>query len=379
MFGHRIKLFKLLGFQVQIDASWLIIFVLITWSLAKGFFPHYYSDAEFSSMQLWILGVVGALGLFVSIILHELSHSLVARQFGISMKGITLFIFGGVAEMKDEPKTPKAEFFMAIVGPIASILIGVICFSFHQLAELNKWSVSIAAVLWYLQTINFVLAGFNLIPAFPLDGGRVFRAILWKIKKDLKYATRITANIGSVFGIVLVVLGVFGLISGNFIGGLWWILIGMFLRGAAKMSYQQLLMKEFLGGESVSRLMKTNLVTVTPNLSIREFVDDYVYQTYHKLFPVVEGQKLIGCVRTSDLKSIPKANWEQTKVSDILKPCSEENSISADCDAIETLRKMNELKVSRLIVTDQGKLVGIISLKDLLELMSLKMELESEA
>ncbi|MEJ2091678.1 MAG: site-2 protease family protein [Syntrophobacterales bacterium] len=174
MFGRRFKLFKLLGFQVSIDLSWIFIAILVAWSLSEGFFPHYYQHLSLETY--WVMGVVGALGLFISVIVHEFAHSLVARQFGLPMKGITLFIFGGVAEMGDEPSSPKVEFFMAIVGPITSILLAVIFYWMADLGKQSFWSTPIFGVLQYLGFINAILAGFNLLPAFPLDGGRVQRS-----------------------------------------------------------------------------------------------------------------------------------------------------------------------------------------------------------
>ena len=189
MFGKRITLFRLLGFEVKIDASWLIIAVLITWSLARAVFPAYFEGL--SGATYILMGIVGALGLFSSIVVHEFSHSLVARRFGLSMKGITLFIFGGVAEMEEEPPTAKAEFFMAIAGPAASVVLGGVLLGITVLGTRYGWPNPVIGVLSYLWTINLVLAAFNLLPAFPLDGGRVLRSALWGFTGRLAWATRI--------------------------------------------------------------------------------------------------------------------------------------------------------------------------------------------
>ena len=199
MFGHRMKLFKLLGFEVRIDASWIVIAVLVTWSLAKGAFPSWYPNL--TPATYWIMGVVGALGLFVSIVAHEFCHSLVARKFGMPMKGITLFIFGGVAEMGDEPPTAKAEFMMAIAGPLSSLAIGGCCYLIYLLGLQSQWPTPVNAVNYYLFYINVILAAFNLLPAFPLDGGRVLRSILWGAKGNMRWATRVSSSIGSAFGL----------------------------------------------------------------------------------------------------------------------------------------------------------------------------------
>ncbi|MCK5276199.1 MAG: site-2 protease family protein, partial [Alphaproteobacteria bacterium] len=217
MFGRGIPLFRILGFQVKLDASWLILAVLVTWSLAAGYFPARYEGLS-GPTYLW-MGVAGALGLFASIVFHELSHSLVARRYGMQIRGITLFIFGGVAEMEDEPPTAKAEFLMAIAGPIASAVLSV---SFNILGDFGVrmgMAAPVPAVLGYLSFINMLLAAFNLVPAFPLDGGRMLRAVLWGWKGDLRWATRIAANAGASFGFALIAFGLFNIITGNLIGG----------------------------------------------------------------------------------------------------------------------------------------------------------------
>lgn len=377
MFGKRIKLFKIFGFEVGIDWSWIILAILIAWSLSVGLFPFRYKNL--STQTYWIMGVVGALGLFASIVFHEMCHSLVARKYGMPMKGITLFIFGGVAEMGEEPPSPKAEFMMAIVGPISSIAIGIVFYGIYFLGRQNGWSEPINGVVQYLAFINGLLAFFNLLPAFPLDGGRVLRSILWGSKKNLRWATRISSKIGSGFGILLIILGVFQFLRGNFIGGMWWFFIGMFLRGAAKTSYQQLLIRKALEGEIVQRFMKTDPVTVTPSLSVEELVEDYIYRNHHKMYPVVQDtDRLIGCVTTKQVKEIPREKWRQTKVGEVASQCSAENTIGPQVDAMKALSIMSKTGTSRLMVTEKNRLLGIIALKDLLKFFALKVELEEQ-
>lgn len=374
MFGKRMKLFKLLGFEVNIDLSWIIIAVLITWSLAKGLFPYWYPGLE--QEVYWLMGVVGALGLFISIVAHEFCHSLVARKFGMPMKGITLFIFGGVAEMGDEPPTAKAEFSMAIVGPLSSIAIAVIFYLIYRWGESVGWNPPVNVVLKYIAYINAILAAFNLLPAFPLDGGRVLRSILWGVKGNLRWATRVSSSIGSAFGIGLIVLGIFQFIGGNVIGGLWMFLIGMFLRSAAQMSYQQLLVRKALEGEKVRRFMNTNPVAVQDSITVEQLVEDYIYKYHYKMFPVMSGDKLAGCITTRQVKEIPREAWGRETIREAASQCSPENTISPDTDAIKALAMMTQTGVSRMLVVDNGRLVGIVTLKDLLDFFSLKVELE---
>jgi Zn-dependent protease/predicted transcriptional regulator len=375
MFGKRIKLFKLLGFEVRIDWSWIIIALLITWSLSKGLFPSYYKNL--STQTYWWMGIIGALGLFLSIIAHEFSHSLVARKYGIPMKGITLFIFGGVAEMDEEPPSPKVEFMMAIAGPLSSITIALIFYGIHAIGKQSGLAEPINGVVGYLGWINAILAGFNLLPAFPLDGGRILRSILWGAKKNLRWATYISSRIGAGFGIFFIILGVIQVFRGNFVGGMWWFLIGMFLQGAAKASYQQLITRKALEGEPIRRFMKTDPVTVSPSISLEQLVEDYVYKYHFKMFPVVEdSDRLLGCVTTKQVKEIPREDWGRKTVGEFAAQCSPENSIEPQADAMKALSIMNQTGNSRLMVVEKGRLVGIIALKDLLELLSLKVELE---
>lgn len=376
MFGKKITLFKLLGFEVRVDVSWVVIAVLITWSLAKGFFPHYYPDL--TQTLYWWMGVAGAIGLFISVVLHELSHSIVARKYGLTMKGITLFIFGGVAEMPEEPKSPKAEFLMAIAGPASSVVIGGIFYIAYGLGSSIGLPIYINAVVGYLALINIILAIFNMLPAFPLDGGRVFRAALWKWKNNIKWATRSASRIGSFFGLLIIFTGIMNIIYGNLTGGIWWFLIGMFLRNASEMSYKQLMTREALSGETVENFMKRDPVNVQPSLSVEELVDDYIYRHHFKMFPVVENGNIAGCISTRQVKEIPRDEWSSTKVGDIAKGCSGTNMISPEEDAVKAMSIMNQTGNSRLMVVDRGKLVGVITLKDILRFLSVKVDLEGE-
>ena len=468
MFGRSIKLFNLFGFEVRIDLSWIVIAVLITWSLAAGFFPYLYHD--FSTETYWLMGVIGALGLFLSIIFHEFCHSIVARRFGMQMKSITLFIFGGVAEMGDEPPSAKAEFLMAIAGPLSSIFIGAIFYLIYIGGMSGGWPLPVNGVTRYLAYINVLLAAFNLLPAFPLDGGRVLRSILWGTWNDLRRATRVSATIGSTFGIVLIVLGIFQFIGGNFIGaifyliyiggmsggwplpvngvtrylayinvllaafnllpafpldggrvlrsilwgtwsdlrratrvsaaigsafgilliflgvlqflrenfigGLWLFLIGMFLRGAAQMSYQQLLVRNALEGEPVRRFMNPNPVTVPSSITVEQPVEDYIYKYHFKMFPVLDNGRLVGYITTQQVKEVPRENWSRETIGELVRQSSPENTISPETDAIKALALMNQTGNSRLLVVEGTQLVGILTLKDLMNFFSLKVELE---
>ncbi len=373
MFGKRIKIFTLLGFEVKVDLSWIVIAALVVWSLSAGLFPRYYPGLP--GKTYWVMGVMGALGLFLSIVFHEFCHSIVARKNGMPMKGITLFIFGGVAEMGDEPPSAKAEFWMAVVGPLSSLLVAGVAYGVYFEGTRLQWPDAVKGILGYLSYINLLLAAFNLIPAFPLDGGRILRSIFWGLKKNLRWATRISSAIGTGFGILLIFLGIVEFFRGDVIGGVWWFMIGMFLQEAARGSYQQVLIRKALEGEPVRRFMEADPVTVPPSISVQQLVEDYIYKYHFKMFPMVESGNLVGCITTKQVSEVPRAAWGQKAVREIARQCSPENMIEPQADAVKALSKMNQTGESRLMVTEGGRLVGVLSLKDLLKFLSLRVEL----
>ncbi len=371
MFGKTFDLFTVFGFTIRLDISWFVVAVLVAWSLAGVAFPQ--MSPGLPTATYWAMGVLGAVGLFASVVLHELSHATIARRFGIEMRGITLFIFGGVAEMTDEPPNPKAEFWVAIAGPIASLVIGGACLAAAATGGIPQAGHT---VVHYLGYVNVALALFNLIPAFPLDGGRVLRSVLWQVKGSLRQATRITSAIGGGFGFVLIAVGVLLLISGNVVQGIWLGLIGLFVNNAARMSYQQLLLRRVLEGEPVERFMNRDPVTVSPAISVEELVEEYVYRHHYKLFPVVSNGRLEGCVTTRQIKELPREEWANTPVRQITRSCSSDNSIAPDADAMEALSAMSRTQASRLMVVEGDALRGVLALKDLLDFFSMKIELE---
>lgn len=377
MFGRSVTLFRLFGFAIRVDASWLILAALITWSLAAGLFPHEYPGL--GAHTYWWMGAAGAIGLFLSIVVHETFHSLVARHYDLPMKGITLFVFGGVAEMGGEPQNPKVEFLMAIAGPIASVLIG---FFFWFLKDLGRgaWPAAEVGVVAYLSWINWALAAFNMVPAFPLDGGRVLRSIIWHYTRNIARATRIASAIGTGLSTLLMAYAIFTFFMGNIIGGIWYFVIAMFLRQAAMASYTQVVMRRALKGEPISRFMNPDPITVPRGTSIREFVENYFYRYHFKFFPVVnERSELTGCVTARKVKEVPPDEWASHTVAEVAEPCSAENTISPDADALDALSKMQTTNSSRLMVADHGKLLAVVSLKDLLAFLAAKIDLEGNS
>lgn len=369
-------LFRLFGFEVKIDASWILLALLIVWTLAAGLFPYTYPGM--AEATYWWMAAAGAAGIFLSIVFHELSHSLVARRFGTRIKGITLFIFGGVAEMEDEPPDPKAEFLMAGAGPVSSFLLALILFGLSRLGEAARWPESAVGVLAYLSYLNFILAIFNIVPAFPLDGGRMLRAVLWQWKRRLTDATRIASTIGRGFAWLLMIVGVIAFFRDNFIGGMWWFLIGLFLRSAAVNAYRQVVVRELLQGEPISRMMTTAPVTVTPEVPLQQLVDDYIYGHHLRMFPVVEHDRLLGWVTLQDVREVPRGKWRRRTVGELQRPCTPDNTVPPDADSAEVLAQMSRPGApGRVMVAEGQRLLGVVSLKDLRSFISLKLDLEA--
>jgi Zn-dependent protease/CBS domain-containing protein len=375
MFGRRFTLFKLLGFKVQVDASWLILALLVIWTLAAGYFPGRLSGL--STAGYWILGIAGAVGLFASIIIHELSHSIVARQRDLSMTGITLFIFGGVAQMEDEPTDAGTEFLMAIAGPAASVVLAGSFYLLYRMGQAEAWAAPVLLVLRYLALINALLAVFNLIPAFPLDGGRVFRAALWRWKHNLRWATRIAARTGTSFAVAFIGLGALDVLQGNIIGGVWLALIGMFLQSTSRSTYRQLLSRQMLKGESVRNLSEPDPVAVPGDMSVKTLIEDYIYPSHIDLFPVTDGQRLVGCISTNELKGLSADQWGKRAVAELMVPCSSENSIDAGDDALRALALMNRTGHHRLLVKDGNHVIGVLTHRDMLRFLFLKLKIDS--
>ena len=370
MFRSSLTLFRVAGMAIRVDASWLFLAVLVTWSLAVGYFPSQYHGL--SRQTYWTMGAVGALGLFASILFHELSHAVVARRSGVPMNGITLFIFGGVAEMEEEPDSARTELLVAIAGPLATVVLVLVLF---PLAAFLSAGV-VAAVVKYLAWINVVLLVFNLIPAYPLDGGRVLRAVLWRWKGNVRWATRVASRAGAGFGLALILLGVLRIVLGDFLGGIWSFLIGSFLRSAAATSYQQVMLREALRGAKVRRFMKSDVVTVPRETSVADLVENYFYKYQFRMFPVLDAGKLTGCVFTRDVARLSRDEWSRQSVSAIAERCSPENSVSADMDAVDALAHMHRTGATQLLVMENDRLVGMLTLQDLLRFLALKLELE---
>jgi len=384
MFGTRWQLFRLFGIPVFLDFSWLIILALLTMTLA-GLFPvlvqQYYPQiaAAQSPYLYWAVGLLTAVLFFGCVLLHEFGHALVARQQGMHIRGITLFLFGGVAEIGDEPRTAGNEFLMAIAGPAVTVVLAIASAALAGIGYANGWPPIVVIMFGYLASINVLILAFNLVPAFPLDGGRVLRSILWGATGNLRQATYWASLAGRAFAWFLIIWGLLQLFGGNWIGGIWLGLIGLFLNNAAQTGYQQVLIRQALRGEPVRRFMNPQPIVVPPWLDLRTWVEDYVYQHQRKTFPVASNGHLEGVIETAALAEIPRAEWPQHTVGELMKRDFASRSIRPETDAVEALSRMSRTGASRLLVTEGDRLIGILSLKDLLRFLNLKLELEGEA
>ncbi len=383
MFGTRWRIMRLLGIPISIDASWLIIIALLTVLIAYEFpveLQEYFPGAStMPTYDYWIMGLITALAFFGCILLHELGHAVVARARGMPINGITLFMLGGVSELGDEPPSAITEFLMAIAGPAVSVVIAVACWLLWIAANRMGWPHLIALGFHYLGYINAAVVVFNLLPAFPLDGGRVFRSILWGMTGNLRRSTYWAALIGRGFGWLLIAWGIWLCVAPPHyvFNGILLGLVGLFLSSAARSSYQQVLVRQALQGEPVRRFMNANPIAVPPSVDLAHWVDEYVYRYHHRAFPVLSEGHLQGFITTQVLDTIPRGEWSEHTVGEVMSTDLRSITIRADADALAAFSKMQRSGSSRLLVVDGDRLVGIISVKDLLRFLDLKLELEN--
>jgi Zn-dependent protease len=364
------KVARVSGIDIKIDSSWIIIFLLFTFSLAMFYFPEAF---EASNRSLyWFLAVITSLLVFASVLFHELAHSLIAKRQGEKVEGITLFILGGVARIAEEPETPQKEFFMALVGPLSSFFLALV-FVFLALL-MTPVSIPVKVSFTYLAYINAILGGFNLLPGFPMDGGRVLRAIIWKSTGDLKKATHIASMVGQGIAFFLIFVGIFRFFRGN-IGGLWLVLIGWFLQNASVQGYSQVLLRSALQGLKASDLMSEDFVVIDPKISVETLVHDYVLKKRERVFLAMKGNELLGLVCLEDIKKYPRERWPELRVSDIMTPKEKIVSVSPEATGDQILSSLASIDVNQLPVLDAGRVVGIICRNDLLKTLQLRTEL----
>lgn len=367
--GRGVRLLEVFDIEIRLDYSWFLIFFLLSWSLAVGVFPAAY---DFAPGMNWLLGFAGSVLLFTSVLLHEISHALMARRFGVEVHGITLFLFGGVAQIKSEPPSPGAEFWIAAVGPAVSILIGAGCLLGAWLAAMVEVLRPVAALLLYLGQINLILAVFNLIPGFPLDGGRILRAAVWRFTGSLQKATQWASIGGQLFAWFLIGIGAFQILFGGNFGGFWLILVGWFLNTAAQGAYQQLLLRRALSGVPVAEVMVHDVPMVDADMRVSQFVEHYLLRRDYSVYPIAREGEFVGVVGLEEVRRLQRDLWGVTGVGAIAREPSPDRMIAGDENAFDALSRMLETEAPRLLVMRDGHLEGIVSRDSILRRIQLR-------
>lgn len=369
MSGFRLT--RIFGIDVEINISWLLVFALFSFTLARDYFPE--QMAGFEPSVYWSMGIVTTLLIFASILLHELGHSLVAIKEGIPIKRITLFIFGGVAQMEKEPHLPGVELKIALAGPATSLVLALLSWFLFRIIPAD---LAISHVVFFLARLNLIVALINLIPAFPLDGGRVLRAGLWHFLQNLLKATRIAVLIGSIFAFLAIGWGFLLILNGVF-WGLWYIFLGWLLYQSGQASYTQLVFHQTFKGVPVSKIMSRNVHSVHPDTRLDELVNLF-YEYRFGAFPVVEGERILGMVTLNDLREVNQEKWHQTTVEKVMTGSSKLIYVSPHSEAVEVMIKMAYGNTGRVLVVENHRLVGIISRTDMMKLINMHMLLGTE-
>jgi Zn-dependent protease len=358
------KIGTIMGIPIRVHFSWLIVFGLITWLLSSRYFPQVTPDLPFVSY--WINGVLAALFLFASVAFHELAHSYVAQKYRLTIESITLFIFGGVAQLKGEPPHPRAEFWIAIAGPLSSFILSAFFFILTMTTGGGA-----KALFAYLAQINLILGVFNLIPGFPMDGGRVLRSAIWGKKKDYFYATQKASSVGRGIALFLILFGLFSIFTGG-PGGFWLILIGWFLYSAAQASYQQATLQETLSGIKVKDIMVKEIQTIDPSIPLDKAVDEYFLKYGYGGFPVIDNGKFLGILTLKEVKNVPREDWGKVKVSSIFVPHDKKWEISPDADVVKALELMIKEDKGRIVITERDKIIGLITRNGIAQYVQIK-------
>lgn len=366
-----IRLGTIREIPVGVHYSWFIVFVGFSALLAMGQYPDTYPD--WSTAQYWTVAISSVLLLFFSVLLHEFGHAIVAQKLGIAVVSITLFIFGGVAAISKDAESAGDEFKIAIAGPIVSVLTGLAFGAVWVLV--GDVSEQLSALLGYIAIINIVLAVFNMIPGFPLDGGRVLRAVIWRVTGSLRRATRIVSTIGTLFGSLMFVFGILLIFQGNAVNGVYFIAIGWFLQNAASQGVKQVEQEVALRGVTVTDLMQRDPVTVSPYISIQELVEDYVLGRNVRGLPVCDGDRLLGIITLSDIKQLPQEEWPRQTVAEVMTGLADLKTVTETTSMTDVLRMMGTDDLHQVPVLRDGELVGLITRLELVRYLQFRDEL----
>ncbi len=374
MTRYNIPLGRILGIQIGLDYSWFVIFALLTWMLAGSYFPAEFKD--WPPFLYWVMGALTAIMFFVSVLLHELGHSVVALRYKIPVRSITLFLFGGVAEIGAEPPSAISEFFIACAGPLVSLILAVL---FYTVQPLASGIEPLLGLTKYLAYINLALALFNLIPGYPLDGGRVFRAIVWAITGNMRRATLIAANTGRFFAFLFILAGVWQIMNGGLTGGLWIAFIGWFLDNAASAQLQQVEVRDLLAGHKVSEVMSTHCASVPANLTLQDLVDEHILGSGQHCFLVNRGDDTVGLITLQRIKEVPRPEWETTRAGEVMLPLEQSMSIDPDTGLWTALEKLDRDGVNQLPVIRDRHVIGMLGREDVISFLRSLQEPRAQA
>jgi Zn-dependent protease/CBS domain-containing protein len=364
---------RISGITIRIHYTLLLFLILVTWSLAVGYMPQQYPGLPQSSY--WMIGAASGVLLVISVVAHEVCHSIVANRLGIPVRRITLFFLGGVSELPEEPRDPDVEFKTAAAGPISSFAIATILATLWYYSMRASIPPEIAAILQYGASINVALGAFNLLPAFPLDGGRILRSTIWRLSGNMVKATRSAAKISIGISYLMMFGGFVIAILGGFFSGLWVIFIGLFIRSGAESGLSQTVISQALAGTTVNEIMTREVATVDSNLPIEELVNEYFLRKKYAAYPVVKDGTVVGLITMEDVKDIPKNRWGEVTVGEIMKPLSRVATVEPEASAADVMYKMSRMGVGRVLVMKDSRLLGIVSRRDLTHLIYVKTEL----
>ncbi len=375
MLKGGIPIGKAFGISLRLHYSWFFIFVLVTWALTASYFPSAHPTWSLS-MKIGA-GLVTSLLFFASVLSHELMHSLVAQREGIQIQSITLFILGGVSQMTGEPKTPKDEFRMAIAGPLSSLVLGGIFWGIYFAASNTTTDTAqfITAIAYWLGFINILLGIFNLIPGFPLDGGRVLRSLLWWRSRNLQSATRIASTLGRGVGFIFIFGGIWLIFTGNWVNGIWFALIGWFLESAAVGSYRQVLLENMLKGHVASEVMSRDCTIVPPDITIERLVNENILTTGRRCFPVVSEGNVKGLITMHNIRNVPRDLWGTKRVREAMTPLESLKSVRPDEDLSSVLRILVENDINQVPVVQDHNVVGVIGRDNILSFVDVRSQL----
>ena len=374
---NAFKIARIAGIDIKIHWSWFAIFFLLTWFLATGFYSEVYET--WSSTEAWVASIVTTILFFSSILLHELSHSIVARRLGLPVKDITLFIFGGVSSLGAEPSDAKQEFKVAIVGPLTSFAIGIIAGVIALIGLLNDLEDTLPfAIAEYLFVINIAVGIFNMLPGFPLDGGRVLRAALWARSGNMIKATRWASTAGTVISFGLIAIGVVSILVGSFIGGVWFIVLGWVLRNSAESSYQQLVLRRALEGIKVSEMLNRGFYPAPPDMPLDEVVTSLMFGHSQRCVPIVVSDDLLGLLSMSDLQKVATEQWPDTSAFRAMTPREQLQMVGLDDDLTHALEIMVSKDIHQLPVIDARSFVGFVTRADVLRLIQIRSQLGAD-